>query len=483
MVSIRRAYGPRTVEREHPLPLGALVGGAGAVCLAAATRSSAFGALIAAVVWALCGRRRAIALALLVTAGVAAGWRAEESWRSLAPDSLGSFTGWARVVDDPQPFPSSTRIVLELDGERFEMWARGRALRGRVDRWRGGTFVHVHGTRVQLDDDRRNRVAWQHVVGEFHYEWASDESAGGPVAVASNRVRSLLEAGARALRGDDAALFRGLVIGDDRDQPPDMLARFRASGLSHLTAVSGQNVAYVLLGVAPVLRRLGPWARWAATLGLIGWFVVLTRSEPSIVRAGAMAALSATGFVLGRPRAPARLLAVAVGALVLIDPLLVRSVGFQLSVGATAGVVTLGPRLARRLRRLGPLAEAVGVTLGAQLGVAVPQLLVFGSMPVVALPANLLAVPVAGAVMLYGLPAGLLAGAVPWSRPVVMLPCRLGVRWVDTVAAVAARAGPNGVAAGCGWVLTVSSFTALAVLDHRRPAGGSAPDLGGGGPS
>ena len=62
---------------------------------------------------------------------------------------------------------------------------------------------------------------------------------------------------------------------------------------------------------------------------------------------------------------------------------------------------------------------------------ALPAVLVFGRMPLVSVPANLLAVPVAGAVMLYGLPAGLVAGAVPSVAPVVMFPCRVGVRWVD----------------------------------------------------
>ena len=167
-----------------------------------------------------------------------------------------------------------------------------------------------------------------------------------------------------------------------------------------------------------------PWPRWLATLGLIGWFVVLTRVEPSIVRAGLMAALSATAFATGRERAPTRILAIAVIALVLVDPLLAWSVGFWLSVGATAGVTALGPRLAARCSALGPLALPFGVTLGAQVGVVVPSVLVFGRLPLVSVPANLLAVPVAGFVMLYGLPAGLVAGWVPALAPVLMLPAR-----------------------------------------------------------
>ena len=150
---------------------------------------------------------------------------------------------------------------------------------------------------------------------------------------------------------------------------------------------------------------------------MIAWFVALTRFEPSILRAGAMAALSATAFLTGRERSPVRLLSIAVLALVLIDPLLVWSVGFWLSVGATAGVCAIGPVLARRFSRLGPLATPLGITLGAQIGVMLPSLLVFGRLPLVSVPANLLAVPVAGAVMLYGLPAALVAGLLPASGP------------------------------------------------------------------
>ena len=124
--------------------------------------------------------------------------------------------------------------------------------------------------------------------------------------------------------------------------------------------------------------------------------------------------------------------------LVLVDPLLVWSVGFWMSVGATAGVCAIGPPLAKRLARLGGLAVPLGITLGAQIGVVVPSVLVFGRLPLVSIPANLLAVPVAGAVMLYGLPAALVAGAVPALAPVVMLPALVGTRWVDAVAQVAA---------------------------------------------
>jgi competence protein ComEC len=486
MVSIRRAYGRLPDELWHPLPARTVVGLTALVAVAAWSRgfepvlaASALG-VASLVLPADPVPRRALVLVMAVA--LLAGWRSDVAWHAAQPRALGTFQGWVRVVGDPQPYPSATRVVLEVEGERFEYWVRGRARRGRVDGWQGGDRVLVRAEREQLDGGRAQRVAWQHVVGEVTVEWAADVRPGGPVERASNRVRDAIRRGSESLPGDDAALFRGLVIGDDRDQPPEMLDRFRASGLSHLTAVSGQNVAFLLAAAGPLLRRMRAGPRWVATVVLIAWFVALTRFEPSILRAGAMAALSATAFALGRERAPSRLLALAVGGLLLVDPLLVGSVGFWLSVGATGGVTVIGPWLTGRLRRTGLLAAPLAVTLGAQMGVALPALIVFGRLPLVSVPANLLAVPVAGAVMLYGLPAGLVAGAAPDLAPAVMLPCRIGVRWVDLVAALGHRLEPGGRATWAGWLMLLGAVGVVGVVGalgagkNRHPDGDPPPD-------
>jgi competence protein ComEC len=438
---------------------GAVVGVAAVVVVSVRT-VSALVALVLALVVAPAVTRSARSPALLagfvVLLAVGAAMRSQHEWAGLVPDSLGAYEGWVRLIDDPQPYPSSTRVIVEVDGERFEVWSRGRAQQQRIRSWRGGEWVKVSGERVALDAERAQRVAWQHVVGEFDLAWASDVDAGGPVARASNRVRATIERAADVLPDPDGALYRGLVIGDDRDQPRDMVERFRASGLSHLTAVSGQNVAFVLAAFGPLLVRMRPVPRWVLTVAVIAWFVVLTRVEPSILRAGVMAGLSATAYATGRERSPIRILALAVIALVLVDPLLAWSIGFWLSVGATAGVCTVGPWLADRLVAFGPLALPLGITLGAQLGVVVPSVWVFGRLPLVSVVANLLAVPVAGFVMLYGLPAGLVAGSIPEVAPAVMLPARIGTRWVDTVAGLGARLEPEPPWVWVGWAVVLA---------------------------
>ncbi|CAN5451422.1 hypothetical protein BH23ACT3_BH23ACT3_01980 [soil metagenome] len=475
---IRSCYEPTRPQWRQPLSDLAVIAAVVAVVLGAWSASpvtgAAFGVVSACLVRTLDEVTPRWMLVVVVVAGALAGFRGHHELAGLEPARLGAFEGWVQVMGDPRPAGSSTRLVVRVDGQRYEAWSRSEDEQRRVAQLQGGQWVNLRGELIRLTPARAERVAWQHVVGQIRLHEVGDRSPGSPMAQASNEIRRSVERASSLLGEPGDALYRGLVIGDRRGQPDHMVGRFRASGLSHLTVVSGLNVALLLVLVGPAVRALRPWSRWIATLLLIAWFAGLTRFEPSIVRAGAMAALSATAFMLGRDRAPFRVLCVAVALLVLVDPLLVHSVGFWLSVGATAGVCTAGPWLADRLQVLGPLAAPLGITVGAQIGVVVPLVATFGHLPLVSVPANLLAVPVASLVKLYGLPAGLVAGWVPPLAEPLMFPCRVGVRWVDGVAAVAERLEPGGAVTWIGWGVLAVGLGAL-VARYGVGDGGAPP--------
>jgi competence protein ComEC len=403
---------------------------------------------------------------VVVLAGVGLGRRA---WSDAQPRHLGAYTGWVQVEGDPAPFGTALRVTVEVEGQRFDAWAYGSSRRRLAPR-HSGDFVWLSGVRHRSGGDAR-RAQIRHVVGRLDPDYVGDTAPGSALDRASTHVRDALRTSARqAMPDGEAALFTGLVIGDDSDEPPAMVDDFRNAGLSHLTAVSGENLAFVLAAVSPLLKRLRPWLRWATSLIVIGWFMALTRFEPSVLRAGVMAMLAVSGFALGRRQHPVRLLAIAVIALELIDPLLVWSVGFWLSVGATAGVCVAGPWLAARLR--GPSWWRIGLatTLGAQVGVALPSVLVFHRLPIVSVPANLLAVPVAGVVMLWGIPAGISAAILPARLTAfVMWPAAIGTRWVATVATIAARAEPPPRWSMAGWAV-IAGITALLLRGQPRRA-------------
>lgn len=389
------------------------------------------------------------AAALLVAAvALAAGARAAQADRALRDVALGPYAGPARVVDEPVALRGAVRVVLALEGDRFVATASG-PVANLLRRRALGETVHVAGERAPLGP--RESVRWRarHVQGTLRLAHVAEHAAPAPpYARAATRARGLVRAGAAGLAPDDRALLLALLMGDDRAQPRAMVEAFRGSGLSHLSAVSGQNVAFLLAAAAPLLRRLAPTARLGATVTLLAWFVVVTRVEPSVVRAAAMAGITAVALALGHHPSALRVLALCVAAVVLADPMLVHSVGFALSASATAGLSVLAAPIARRLPGPRWLASLAAASIAAQVGVAPVQFAIFGPPPCTALPANVLAVPVASLVMLAGLPITLALGAASSLAPVAplvsavgdlaLLPLRVGVRWIWWVAELGA---------------------------------------------
>ena len=267
---------------------------------------------------------------------------------------------------------------------------------------------------------------------------------GNPLERAAATFRSAL---ARSMRrvfpAREAGLLAGLALGDDAHLDPGLERDFRAVGLSHLLVASGQNVAMVLAPVLALtmLLRLPASARLVAGIGTVAFFVVLTGSEPSVLRAGLMAGLGLVGIFSGRPRSTVSLLGGSVLILLLLDPSLVWSIGFRLSVAATAGMVALAVPISRRLHLLPPpVALALSTTLAAQLGATPVLLWHFEEVPGITGLANVLAFPAVEPALVLGLmAAGLGAIWLPLGR-VVAAAASIPMRWLEGVADHLARA-------------------------------------------
>lgn len=391
------------------------------------------------------GKVRNLVLVVLLIGGCA---RSSQEWERVSRVRLGSYEGEVVLRSDPQRVGKATQAVVEVEGQRFDVWGYG-AVGTRLAQRAMGEVIRVSGERRALSPNSARRHHIRHVIGRFDVHSIGSVAEGplsraSPMLLAAHRFRAMLENGSRMLAPRDATLFAGLVYGDDSNQPEDMVDRFRRSGLAHLTAVSGQNVAFVLALAAPMLTRLRRPLRWVATLAVLAWFTVLTRFEPSVVRAGLMAAVAATIFALGRPSSSRTVLELAIIMGLLIDPFLAWSVGWWLSVGGTAGLIVITPILVRSVPSPRPwVVRWVAPMLGAQIGVLPVSVAMFGIPNALSMPCNLLAIPVAGIVMLFGLPVALVTGWLPTSvAQLVMWPLGLGVRWVDTVAGLGSRLRP-----------------------------------------
>ena len=265
-------------------------------------------------------------------------------------------------------------------------------------------------------------------------------SSPGTVERGAEQLRAGLRAAAAPLPNDARGLLPALVIGDTSRTPPDLTEAMLATGMTHLSAVSGSNVAIVLvfaLGGAGLLGVRRRWRPYVAAVVLAG-FVVLARPEPSVLRAATMGAIGLLGLSRSRRAAGVPVLSAAVLLLLVVDPWLSRSYGFALSTLATLGLLlftrswgeAIGRRLPVRIRSWGP---AMAIPVAAQAMCAPVVVLLQGSVSVVGVLANLLAAPLVAPATVCGVAAALTAPL--WLSGATVL-CwlgalpALGIAWV-----------------------------------------------------
>ncbi len=259
------------------------------------------------------------------------------------------------------------------------------------------------------------------------------------VAVALARAGEIRE---RAMTGlgegvppREAALARGFVLGEDDELDPATKEDFVRAGLSHLTAVSGENITLLALLAMPVLAAFGIALRerlvWV--IGLIAVYVPLAGSSPSIQRAGVMGIVGLVATLTGRRASRLYALGLALVVTLAINPGVAGDVGWQLSFAAVLGILLLATpirelllarltpggrrsapgealrrsRSASAHRSVGPwrraLAEGVAVTVAATLATAPLIAFVFEEISLTSLVANVLALPAVAPAMWLGM--------------------------------------------------------------------------------
>ncbi len=282
---------------------------------------------------------------------------------------------------------------------------------------------------------------------------------------AAGGLRAGLQRACASLPREPGGLLPGLVVGDTSRVEPAVADDFRATGMTHLLAVSGSNVALVVGLVLGAVRwcRAGP--RLAATLSLLALvgFVILVRPSPSVLRAAAMGAIGLLGLTLGRPAAAVPGLSAVVIGLVLYDPQLAGDAGFALSVLATAGLLLIAPGWRDRLRARGVpagLAEALAVPAAAQVACAPVIAAISGTVGLAAIPANLVAVPAVAPATVLGVTAALLSVVWTGGAEFVAWLASWPARWLVLVAGYGADA-PGGTVP---WLSGAAGGLLLAVL-------------------
>jgi competence protein ComEC len=365
------------------------------------------------------------------------------------------------VTRDPQRYPGTFDDFVVTRVRLVEVASRG-------ERYSLATPVLVMGDSSWSSAQLGARLTFAGLL-----EVAADDEVGAVVRArgspevidlpstwwrAADGVRRALKASVAHRPADQRALVPALVVGDDSAVTESLSAAFRATGLTHLLAVSGTNLTLLVGFLLIAARWCGVRGRGLYVVGALGivGFILLARFEPSVIRAAAMGTVGLVGMGAEGRRRGGRALGVAIIAILLLEPWLADSPGFALSVLATAGIVYLAPAWRDALTTWLPrwTAEAIAVPAAAQL-VCTPLVVVLsGQVSLVAVAANLLAAPAVGPATVLGLLGGFLG--VVWS-PLGELAGMLA-SWCAGWIVLVARRGADlptpdvGWSGGAGWV-------------------------------
>ncbi len=218
--------------------------------------------------------------------------------------------------------------------------------------------------------------------------------------------------------GEPRAVLAGVVLGEDEGLDTGLRDSFRASGLYHLLAVSGQNVAYVVAGTILLVWTLGlpRWLGELSALATVAAYVLAVGWQPSVVRAGVAGGLASLAWLASRPRDRWYFLLVGAAVLLAWNPYSLLEPGFQLSFSAVAAIFLLVPSISRRLEGY-PLppgfVEVISISTACGLVTAPVLWLHFGAVPVYAVLANALAAPVVAPLLGLALAAAALHPLLP----------------------------------------------------------------------
>ncbi len=341
-----------------------------------------------------------------------------------------------------------------------------------------GDIIELHGKmsvppEIGGSDSYRQYLARQGILSYIAYpSLASIGHDDSPLARFYGTIYTLRGAAGNAINSTipqpEGALLVGILLGDRSQMPGSLVQEFALTGTAQIVAISGQNISYVagFIFLAGRRLRLRPRTITLLSIGIIVIYTIFVGASPSVVRAAIMGALYAVARQFGRDYDAGISLAVAAWLMTLFNPLWLWDVGFQLSFVALLGLVYIAPTIARALRRLPFLGEALAVTLAAQLVTEPLILMYFGQVSLISPLANVLIEPALPLIMLSGAiatplllalrPLGLIAAGGCWVFLAFMI---YGVEWFASLPFAALQLPPIN-----GWWLLPYYYTLGAIL-------------------
>lgn len=224
------------------------------------------------------------------------------------------------------------------------------------------------------------------------------------------RINTQLKA--NHFKGDKLAIINALLLGQRQDISPEIFNSYSQSGAIHILAVSGLHIGLILLILQRFLKpieylKYGRFIKTSIIVILLWCFAVIAGLSPSVTRAVTMFSIVAIGMNLKRPTNIYNTLAISLFVLLLIKPMFIFEVGFQMSYLAVLSIVTIQPELEKFWKPKNKILkfywQVLTVTVAAQFGVVPISLFYFHQFPGLFFVTNLAIIPVLGFILGFGI--------------------------------------------------------------------------------
>ncbi len=347
-----------------------------------------------------------------------------------------------RIITRPTTYPTTypnargerTRYLLSSPQGEITLIKRGEQPLGFVP----GATVTVLAKNIEPPTHQLSQGEWNLItvrsVGKTRGVWRLSNA----IYRRWDNALNIAEQG-KLYTPDTHALARGLTIGDTSGLSFPKRDAYRAAGLSHLTAVSGANVAFLLIFVGTLLRHQTPRRKAAASISLLLVFVAVVGPEPSILRAAVSGSVGVLALYLGHRKQALPALGAGIILLLFLRPSFAVSPGFVLSVVATTGLI-LGARPLNTLLQAQHvptyLADILAVSITAHLVTTPLTAYFFGTISTLGIIANILVAPLMPIVTAAGLIGIILSCINPLVGAVAAAAAWPAVRWVDLVGTI-----------------------------------------------
>ncbi|WP_232219172.1 DNA internalization-related competence protein ComEC/Rec2 [Anaerovibrio sp. RM50] len=335
-----------------------------------------------------------------------------------------------RVLSSGNNLDTQGKIILYANDDSFDDH-RGKLHEREYEEekyGRSGDKIKVSGKLMKLHDYQNpgrmdtvmanyaQGIHGQMRAGKYSIELTSQDK--NMVSRIAERIRHIYRSQMDSVmpKGDSAAIF-AMLFGGYGGIRPELLEAFTVTGLIHILSVSGSHIT-LMAGTANVIGRLlglsGGLTSVLATL-IIAVYSLLAGFTTPVIRSAIMGVLTVLALSLGREKDAQHILSLTALGILLLWPLSLFDISFQLSFGATAGLLYLSPKIGSFLRKYMHryVADSLGVTMGAQLAVLPFMAWYFNVISISSLLANLVVAPIVELIIVISLLAGVIVGVLP----------------------------------------------------------------------